>query len=529
MNRRSFLKLIAFTTIFLSFNLISKSNRIVRFEHGIASGDPTPEKVILWTRVSSNSDNSILVFYEISNTVDFKTIIASGKKYADRRKDFTVKVDAKIPKRYRGQKVFYRFRAEGAYSQIGTTFTLPKDVENFKIAVFSCSNYPAGYFNAYDSASNDESIDLAVHLGDYLYEYKQGEYATDNAIRLNRQPIPNKEIVSLSDYRQRHAQYKSDVDLQKLHSSMPVLCAWDDHEITNDAWKDNAENHQINEGSFSLRKRNAIKAYYEWMPVREPKTPFNNWKRYKIGKLIDLKLLETRISSRSKQVNLNDHVSDDGNFQKDAFFKELNNAQRSLLGNQQLDFIKENDRDDQTWNLYAQQVLLATLKLPTIPDYIIDALPDYQSYYKTVIKEDLPYNLDAWDGYPAERKRFLNTVRSISNKNIFIAGDTHNCWANNINEGENFIGAELGTPSVTSPGASENFNGLIPNNLLENSMLMKNKNLKWTNLVNRGYLTIDFTKDIATAEFIAIDNILSKNYKTKVLKRIEIFPGEKLT
>ena len=118
----------------------------------------------------------------------------------DRRKDFTVKVDAKIPKRFRGKKVFYRFRAEGAYSQIGTTFTLPKDVEKFKIAVFSCSNYPAGYFNAYDSASNDESIDLAVHLGDYLYEYKQGEYATDNAIRLNRQPIPNKEIVSLSDH-----------------------------------------------------------------------------------------------------------------------------------------------------------------------------------------------------------------------------------------------------------------------------------------------------------------------------------------
>ena len=265
------------------------------------------------------------------------------------------------------------------------------------------------------------------------------------------------------------------------------------------------------------------------MPVREPKISFNNWKRYKIGKLIDLKLLETRISSRSKQVNLNDYIKDGKNFQKEAFLKELNNKKRSLIGKKQLDFIKENDLDDQTWNLYAQQVLLATLKLPTIPDYIIDALPDYQSYYKTVIKEDLPYNLDAWDGYPAERKRFLNTVRSISNKNIFIAGDTHNCWANNIYKGENFIGAELGTPSVTSPGASENFNGLIPNNLLENSMLIKNKNLKWTNLVDRGYLTIDFTKDIATAEFIAIDNILSKNYKTKVLKRIEIFPGEKLT
>ncbi len=529
MNRRNFLKILAFLTFFLSFNLFSKTKRIVRFKHGVASGDPTPDDVILWTKVTSNSKSSILVFYEVSNTIDFKNIIASGKQYTTVGRDFTVKVDARIPNKFAGQKVFYRFAAEGVYSQIGTTFTLPEDVENFKLAVFSCSNYPAGYFNAYNSASKDKSIDMAIHLGDYLYEYKQGEYATENSISLNRQPIPNKEIITLSDYRQRHAQYKSDMDLQKLHSTMPVLCAWDDHEITNDAWKNNAENHQLNEGSFSQRKRNAIKAYYEWMPVREPKISFNNWKRYKIGKLIDLKLLETRISSRSKQVNLNDYIKDGKNFQKEAFLKELNNKKRSLIGKKQLDFIKENDLDDQTWNLYAQQVLLATLKLPTIPDNIIDELPEYQSFYKTIIKEDLPYNFDAWDGYPEERKRFLNTVRSISKKNIFIAGDTHNCWANNIYKDEDFIGAELGAPSVTSPGASEIFNGLIPNNILENSTLLKNKNLKWTNLVDRGYLTIDFKKDIATAEFIAVDNILSRNYKAKVLKRIEVSPGEQLT
>ena len=148
--------------------------------------------------------------------------------------------------------------------------TLPQDRNSFKVAVFSCSNFPSGYFNVYRDAANDQSIDLGIHVGDYIYEYKQGEYATEDAIKLGRVPIPDKEITTLIDYRLRHSQYKTDKDLQKIHSSMPFICAWDDHEVTNDSWKDGAENHQKNEGLFSERRANALKAYYEWMPVRTP-------------------------------------------------------------------------------------------------------------------------------------------------------------------------------------------------------------------------------------------------------------------
>ncbi|MDA0344392.1 MAG: alkaline phosphatase D family protein, partial [Proteobacteria bacterium] len=287
--------------------------------------------------------------------------------------------------------------------------------------------------------------------------------------------------------------------------------------------------HQANEGSFNIRKRNALKAYFEWMPVREPKNQFKNWKRYKVGNLVDIKLLETRLSSRSEQIKLTKYITKEGIFLKEGFYKILNNKKRNLLGKEQLNFVKENVGSNQAWNVYAQQVLLASLKLPSIPSDIIDMLPDYQQYYKTVIKEDLPYNLDAWDGYPSEREKFLKIVGSTSKKNLFIAGDTHNCWANNIMLDDKFVGAELATPSVTSPGASENFNGMISSKQLENAMMLKNKNLKWTNLADRGYLTINFKPEIATTEFIAVDTISSRNYKTKILKRVEITPEQELT
>ncbi|MDA0345242.1 MAG: alkaline phosphatase D family protein, partial [Proteobacteria bacterium] len=232
MERRNFLKLISLSILFVGLNLFSSVKRSVKFKHGIASGDPTDSSIILWTRVTVDNNKKILATYEVSDTKDFKDIIASGQYQTDKNKDFTVKVDVLIPKNFRGKQIFYRFKAEGVTSKIGATTTLPQSPSNFKIAIFSCSNYPAGYFNAYNAASKDNSINMGIHVGDYLYEYKQGEYATENAVQLNRQPIPNKEITTLNDYRLRHAQYKTDVDLQALHSSIPMACAWDDHEIT---------------------------------------------------------------------------------------------------------------------------------------------------------------------------------------------------------------------------------------------------------------------------------------------------------
>ena len=528
LNRRNFLKTIGFFTALASFKLSASSLESVNFIHGVASGDPTEDKIILWSRVTSNNKSNVQVTYEISSDKEFRNLILKGQKSIGAKSDFTIKVDATIPREYRGAEIFYRFRSGNSISDIGRTSTLPKSKKSFKVAIFSCSNFPSGYFNAYEAASNEKSIDLGIHVGDYIYEYKLGEYATENATALGREPLPNKEIISLKDYRLRHAQYKSDKDLQRLHASMPIICAWDDHEISNDTWSNGAENHQADEGSFYYRKRNALKAYFEWMPVREPKKMENNWKQYKVGNLLDIKLLETRLSSRTQQINLLNFIRPNGSFDREGFLKSLNSKKREMLGPKQLNFIKHNTESDGSWNLYAQQVLLASLKLPPIPNEIIDNLPEYQDYFKLIIAEDLPYNFDAWDGYPTERKEFLNIVGGKSNKNLFVAGDTHNCWVNNIEFNRKFYGVELGAPSVTSPGAAENFSGLIPPENLEQGIIAKNPNLKWTNLSNRGYVTIDFKEGSADVEFKGIDNISSKTYKSKILKKFTILPGEKI-
>ena len=528
MNRRNFLKTLGLFAAFTGFRLSANSLNNPSFLHGVASGDPTDTNVILWSRVTTNSQSSIKVRYEVAEDKNFVNIFLKGQKFTGKRSDFTVKIDAKIPKKYRGKKIFYRFRSGNSISETGSTMTLPQDRNSFKVAVFSCSNFPSGYFNVYRDAANDQSIDLGIHVGDYIYEYKQGEYATEDAVKLGRVPIPDKEITTLIDYRLRHSQYKTDKDLQKIHSSMPFICAWDDHEVTNDSWKDGAENHQKNEGLFSERRANALKAYYEWMPVRPPRNKKNNWKRYKIGALLDIKLLETRLSARTKQIDLLNFIDESGIFNKDKFLKSLNNEKRELLGSRQISFIEKSIENNDAWNLYAQQVLLGSLKLPFIPDEIIDRLPSFQQFLKLVIREDLPFNFDAWDGYPAERKRLLKAAGSKTQKNIFVAGDTHNCWVSNIKDEESFRGVELGTPSVTSPGASENFAGLIPATDLEKAVVNKNKNLNWTNLSNRGYLTINFHPGFADAEFKGVNNIDSRDYSSMILKKFKILPGKEI-
>ena len=176
----------------------------------------------------------------MSNDTSFKSIINSGTSVAKPINNHTVKVDAEIPIEFNGQTVYYRFKSQGLISDVGTTSTLPlRNPEKFNIAFCSCSNYPAGYFNAYKEMAMDKDVDLVLHLGDYLYEYSRKGYASSDAKEMGRVVNPPNEIVSLDDYRQRYATYRSDKDLQQLHKSKPMIAVWDDHEITNDTWKNN--------------------------------------------------------------------------------------------------------------------------------------------------------------------------------------------------------------------------------------------------------------------------------------------------
>lgn len=282
----------------------AKSAEPTAFYHGVASGDPLQHSVIIWTRVTTSA-KKIEVEWQLSKTQDFARPFKQGKVVTSAEQDYTVKTD--VTKLDAGEQYFYRFIADKKASPVGVTRTLPSgSLDAFKLGVCSCSNFPAGYFHAYKAMAELGDLDVVVHLGDYIYEYDADGYASQQSRFLGRVSEPLNETVSLQDYRRRHAQYKTDKNLQQLHASVPFILSWDDHEFTNDAWLDGAQNHSETEGDWQQRKRDALKAYYEWMPIREPKLGdgFNQWRNFEIGNLASLTMLETRFAARDKQVDI---------------------------------------------------------------------------------------------------------------------------------------------------------------------------------------------------------------------------------
>ena len=275
----------------------------LHFTHGVASGDPLSDRVILWTRAlpGSGSHSELEVRWEVAIDENFNNIVTWGTTLTDAGRDYTVKVD--VVGLESGGHYFYRFLGEGVTSMVGQTRTLPDaDVGEFRLGVASCSNYPQGYFNAYRHMAETE-LDLVVHLGDYIYEYAEGVYASKVALeQLGRHVKPDHETVALEDYRMRYGLYRSDADLQAVHARHPFVCVWDDHELANNTWREGAENHDSREGDFRVRMRQARKAYHEWLPIRESdegdQAPI--YRNFPIGNLADLVMLDTRLHGRDR-------------------------------------------------------------------------------------------------------------------------------------------------------------------------------------------------------------------------------------
>ncbi|MFO0016700.1 MAG: alkaline phosphatase D family protein, partial [Synechococcaceae cyanobacterium] len=249
----------------------------IRFSHGVASGDPYADSVILWTRISPG-DGVIgpqTVQWEIATSADFAagSIKGSGSFSTSAARDWTVKLEAAGLRA--DTSYFYRFRAGDGVSPVGQTKTLPVNSDPVRLAVFSCANFPAAQqFDAYARAAAINSAnpyDAWLQVGDYIYEYGPGGYGSAEDAAGSRGFSPNREILSLDDYRQRYAQYHTDAGLQALRAAAPLIAIWDDHETANDSWKGGAENHQsTTEGDWIARRDAALKAYYEWIPIREP-------------------------------------------------------------------------------------------------------------------------------------------------------------------------------------------------------------------------------------------------------------------
>ena len=462
------------------------------FTHGVASGDPLQRSVLLWTAVRpSRYGRAVPVIWKVYSDPSCRRAIRVGVAWTSVRRDFTVKVVVRGLKP--GTTYYYRFFAQGESSPIGRTRTLGgRTTERLRFAVASCSNHPYGYFSAYRRIAERNDLDLVMHLGDYIYEYAEGTYGDGEP--LDRLPIPNAEIVSLEDYRARHAQYKRDPDLQECHRQHPWICAWDDHESTNNAWVDGAENHQPEtEGDWEVRKQAAIQAYFEWMPIRESRNP-NRGKRFyrgfRAGRLAQLDFLETRLTARSEQIDLANDA--DGPI---AALAKLADPNRTLLGDEQEDWLLDRweaaESDGVRWKFLCQQVMFNQLLLPGPTG------------------ELGPFNTDQWDGYTADRDTLFKylTENSIDNT-VVLTGDIHSSWGNDLSvnpldPSAATVAVEFVTPGITSPAFDDPVEAARTGVFVQEVL----PRVRYVELNQRGYCLVDVDDYRCQAEWYHVGGV----------------------
>ena len=531
------------------------------FETGVASFDPTETGVIIWTRYSAGSDAEIT--WEISKDAGFSEVIRKGQAGASSTNDYTVAVD--VQNISSNTKYYYRFynAKTKQVTVTGETRTLPSktDVVNeVKMAVVSCSNFPAGLFNVYGAIASSDA-DVVVHLGDYIYEYAPGQYGTNPFTNpLGREHKPAREITSLSDYRERYRQYRGDKNLQLLHQKKPFICVWDDHEFANDSYKSGAENHQASEGDFQMRKMAAFQAYSEYIPLKTGKD-LRIYRSFNFGNILSLYMMDTRVIARDKQMSYADYIDNAGNFDQTKFTTDLLSTSRKLIGNEQMTWLgSQLSADTAKWKVLGQQILMTKMLIPAElllllnqvlaeVDYFGSAQPATMQALIGAISQlvvikmrhqqndpsltpqeiarvttTLPYNLDAWDGYFAEREQLY---AMLSGKNVVVlAGDTHNAWMGKLTDMQgNFIGTEIACSSVSSPGL-EAYLGITadPAKAIElaQAFTVLIDDLEYANLYKRGYTYLKFTASGSEAEWRFVENVTTETTNTLTEKKYTI-------
>lgn len=478
----------------------------VAFEHGVASGDPLARRVILWTRVTPSAGRAkrVNVRYVVATDPRLRHVVERGEVRTGPDRDYTVKVDAAGLRP--GITYYYRFEARGVESPIGRTRTLPVGATpRLRLAVVSCSNHAAGYFNAYRRVAERADLDAVIHLGDYLYEYGPNQYGS------TRTPEPPNEMVTLSDYRTRHAQYKRDADSQAVHRQHPMICIWDDHEITNDSWQNGAQNHTEGaEGAWVDRVNVGLQAYYEWMPVRVPDRtqPRRNQRAFAFGDLIDLAMLEERLGARSQQLPATIPAPGLGNVFAQS--GEFTNPARTLLGDEQEAWLAERLRTSGArWKFIGQGVMFAQLKAQGAP---------------LLAGGGLFFNSDQWDGYQPARDRLYSVLKGDAghppvNNCVILTGDIHSSWAADLSQdpnnpdtasggynaatGEGSRAVEFVGTSVSSPGLDD------PSGNTALFLRSVNPHFKYVELNRRGYMLLDVTRERAVCEWWHIDTVAS--------------------
>ncbi|HET6352736.1 alkaline phosphatase D family protein [Streptomyces sp.] len=493
------------------------------FLHGIASGDPLPDGVLLWTRITPTPDAvpgsgkgpDTAVSWEVAEDKAFTKIVASGATTSKAASDHTVKVDVRGLRQ--ATAYYFRFTAGGSVSPVGRTRTTPAtdaSTPGVRFGVVSCANWESGYFSAYRHLAARTDLDAILHLGDYIYEYATGGYPEPKYVV--RQHSPKNEIITLADYRTRHATYKTDADLQTLHAAHPVIAIWDDHEFANDAWSGGAENHTPGtEGDWAARAAAARQAYFEWMPVRAS-TEGTVYRRLRFGKLADLHLLDLR-SFRSQQSTVGNGGVDD--------------PDRSITGRAQLDWLKSGlAASDASWKLVGTSVMISPVAFGSVPAYLLEPIAELLG----LPKEGLAVNVDQWDGYTDDRKELLAhlTQRGIKNT-VFLTGDIHMAWANDVpvKAATYPLSQSAATEFVVTSVTSDNLDDILhvaPGTVsLIASAAVKaaNRHVKWIDMDNHGYGVLDVTAERSQMDYYVISDKTQQGATTKWARSYRTLSG----
>jgi len=468
----------------------------VPFRHGVASGDPLPHGVVIWTRCTPEREPGperppereagperppergappagVPVAWRIARDPAMDDVVAAGEAEARAERDFTVKVD--VGGLEPATTYHYRFEAAGEASPVGRTRTAPEEMAaGLRLGLVSCASYSAGYFNAYRNLAR-RHLDLVVHVGDYLYE----GLGVMRGRRVRRYP-PGGPAITLDQYRARHALHKADPDLQALHVRHPMVAVWDDHEVAGGSWRGGAAAHQPAHGNWQRRREAAVQAYAEWMPLRlpDPSDPARIHRTVHLGGLADLMMLETRLAGRDRPPGGEGPVL------------AVVDRHRSLLGAEQRDWLHRELRSSTArWKLVGNQVMMAPLRV-------------------LHVGIGLGVNPTQWDGYPGERAALFRFLEAEGLQVVVLSGDLHSSWASDLPGGVEFV-----TPSVTSPSFAASLLPRFPGatRLATGLLRWQNRHVRLADLEHHGYVVVDVTQERVQADWWHVETVTERS------------------
>jgi alkaline phosphatase D len=493
------------------------------FLHGVASGDPRPTSVVIWTRVTPTAASTpgsgvgpdVTLGWQVATDKGFTHVVKQGQVRTGAARDHTAKID--VTGLASSGVYYYRFSLGGTYSPVARTGTAPPATSSpthLRLGVVSCANLQAGWFSAYRHLADRDDLHAVLHLGDYIYEYGPGEYGYGQGDKDIRPHDPPHEILTLADYRRRHAQYKRDADLQRLHHKYPVIATWDDHEVADDSWKDGAVNHNPGEGDYRTRRAAAYKAYDEWMPVRISGTAALGdgtqiYRRLQYGDLVELSMLDLR-QYRDKQVAV----------QVDPTTAD---PARTITGRAQLDWLKDSlTRQVSQWKLVGNPVMITPVTFAGVPADLVKPVNDTTHLIPT---DGEPYNVDQWDGYTDDRRELFAHLRDNGvTDTVFVTGDIHSGWACDLPADKttyattrNSVAVEFVGTSITSNNLCD-ITGTPPRTTsiaVEETLKANNPHIKYIDFDDHGFSVLDITAKRAQMDWFIIGDRTDKNAGVK--------------